>query len=740
MSGVISVRVTHRPLKFAFCVAEGDFDALRRSIRLTCTLWGGRYNPIIPIGPDPAEARTAITESCADLLAEMSGTPEVRVLTRSMPWLRPALTLRDMFHQGGLLASPPGAAYLDVTEPLRRRGKAIASDPEGAGGYAARFLNAIQVAGNSRGNLSDAMLCIYGDYPAFPGECPVDYRAAAERSGNPISQIGTQADGSIAANLGTASAVSITTSDLSLVRTGFPEDGDGILFGEPDNFRDLLYLWNLRAAGRDVMLLPSHGPERTLPMLRFPGRPDGPSRQLAIYCRPDHAPEPNAVKELSGPHEIEYRQLSRIACAPAVAVFNANAGFALAQLDTGPPPQITAPLQTELYRSPANETQFLAASVQIPGPTPGFVPRLPPIPRLNPFYGQHFAGLALARSTVLGTSASVQAWDHRLEISPPTARGLLHAVLKLAGAKARASSAGKVAERAIAQMGGLEGCAIFRDRGVRELLTGEGWGRPFTRENAINTLRRAHGGGPDRSRGRLRTLLQKGALAPGIRVKCPACQLRRWYRPRSLGRWATCPSCDHRFNPAPFLPERDPWVYNRSGVFASTPANEGAVPVALALLTILEHHPDTIWATGTEVELATSTCEADALALVPALDGHGLLLIECKTGGDGAEALAKMTPLARDLRAAEIPTFLMLAKATGEIGQAEADAARRISDALGEPAVVMLEAQDLAPPPAQDTEQGEFRIEVPPDPFPSLSEWAADSEARHYPVNAPTRP
>src|SRR2546425_9356820 len=50
-SEVRLVRVTRRlrPLRIGFLIRPGDRDALLRSIELNTCLWGGMFNPVIPV-------------------------------------------------------------------------------------------------------------------------------------------------------------------------------------------------------------------------------------------------------------------------------------------------------------------------------------------------------------------------------------------------------------------------------------------------------------------------------------------------------------------------------------------------------------------------------------------------------------------------------------------------------------------------------------------------------------------
>src|SRR5437867_5769136 len=48
---MINVRLALRPIRIGFVVKQGDFDALWRAVRFNTCLWGGLYNPIVPVRP-----------------------------------------------------------------------------------------------------------------------------------------------------------------------------------------------------------------------------------------------------------------------------------------------------------------------------------------------------------------------------------------------------------------------------------------------------------------------------------------------------------------------------------------------------------------------------------------------------------------------------------------------------------------------------------------------------------------
>lgn len=43
------VTIRFRPVRVGLCVRNGNIEHLRRATRLSTLLWGGRFNPIIPV-------------------------------------------------------------------------------------------------------------------------------------------------------------------------------------------------------------------------------------------------------------------------------------------------------------------------------------------------------------------------------------------------------------------------------------------------------------------------------------------------------------------------------------------------------------------------------------------------------------------------------------------------------------------------------------------------------------------
>src|SRR5262245_41959955 len=110
----LNLRVRYRPVRVGWCVRLGDFDGLRRALRLTHTLWGGRFNPIIPVGNHRAGA-ALVDEFRIDALYAASDDPATRKFIDENPHLR-----WPTFPEGLSVAAYAGetATLLDITHPV----------------------------------------------------------------------------------------------------------------------------------------------------------------------------------------------------------------------------------------------------------------------------------------------------------------------------------------------------------------------------------------------------------------------------------------------------------------------------------------------------------------------------------------------------------------------------------------------------------------------------------------------
>jgi len=345
-----------------------------------------------------------------------------------------------------------------------------------------------------------------------------------------------------------------------------------------------------------------------------------------------------------------------------------------------------------LYEDPRVFDQHLIASVRIQGTGSVESDRtfsFPDLPELNEYYGRdaHFLWNAVrAEPNGLGIVISATTSELRLRALPK--RELVARLFGAFGIACAPSQAGRIAARLINQMGGIQGCRVFKIPGVRKLIESYGPLVSFTRscatqiigqndpvsgtprfepyENLYIEYREAGKLKPDDV---LRFLLKRGVFRTGLKLLCPRCDLEFWISLDAIATDVQCEYCGQAFNISPQLRDRD-WAYRRSGLFGRDDHQEGGIPVVIALQQLHTlSHSRLLFTTNmllTPVTAEITDCETDLVFL--SSDGYDhrvqIAIGECKTGGYEitADDVAKLTRVADALPADRLDVFILFAK------------------------------------------------------------------------------
>jgi hypothetical protein len=82
----IRVNICYRPLRIAWAICSGDFDAYRRAVRYSHALWGGRYNPILIVDREE-EAGRLIDLFRVDVILPIGDNETVKEFPKKYPHL-----------------------------------------------------------------------------------------------------------------------------------------------------------------------------------------------------------------------------------------------------------------------------------------------------------------------------------------------------------------------------------------------------------------------------------------------------------------------------------------------------------------------------------------------------------------------------------------------------------------------------------------------------------------------------
>jgi hypothetical protein len=274
-------------------------------------------------------------------------------------------------------------------------------------------------------------------------------------------------------------------------------------------------------------------------------------------------------------------------------------------------------------------------------------------------------------------------------------------------------------------MGGIQGCRVFKIKGVRDLIEQFSPMQDFTLGDAMRLIspgfqayEQLYIGNRQGERltpsDAFSYLLDRKILRVGLKFKCPSCQLPFWRALDDAQTLLICDNCGNEFNAAPQLKDRS-WAYRPSGLFGRGDKQEGGVPVALTLQqleTTLATHPIT-WLPAmnlSPLSVQIEKCETDFVLVSQDWRGRVKLVIgECKTNKNiEASDVQNLSKVADSFPADRFDVFLVFSK-TGNFSDEEIDLCRA-ADSSNRRRTILLSARELEPYSIYEQAAKEFAI------------------------------
>jgi len=710
--GNVHLTVRLRPTRFGFLVAPGDMKALDAVFRLCACLWGGKYNPIIPVFANrpswwsrhgrEGETAAQIVDGYLDyfepdvLVETASGqadglgyaTDRVISVERLVP---PAERLLDGYSESHGLGV--GSLYRHLFEKEFQ--------------FARRLPRKVVRVKAGDASLEPMAACIFGGFPregAFHElEAMFDEVFAPEAL---TLDAGLAAD--IFSNNWT-NPLHVGHDGLE-VRYGSWNDPAIFVF-DASRPSDLIDYWNLRAGVAPVVPVPlqfaDELSEFAREFVRRNHRPL-PHNQHGVMIRPrvmfarsipsdDVRPlfERHFRVEVEGANAVQdwypplWRRSSEIAVAPTR-------------------PTVTAATSEHHLDLRGDET-----SLQFDCPVPEFAdgfggrsrwahavrmddwtfsdryattyPDGYRDPKRPNFGGALGEVLTTSEGFVTLADYSIRRQFWQLE----TNASAMATWLRERSVAAELSGSGRATRQIIETLGSLRGVSAVADAGVVQLLNGMAR-RPISRSMEHHQFRnRVRDAMADRlwGRGAATTLIEKGAVELGLEVRCDKCGGWGWYPLDGLGACLRCIQCLKGFG----FPMLDPgakgsarWAYRVVGPFAQPDYAQGGYAAALSIRFFADvlrssPAPGLTWSAGQELALADGDrIEADFLLWYRRgeMFGHRsrteLVLGEAKSFGHdafGVDDVARMRRLALAFPGSVLVFSTM--KAAGELTKGE---------------------------------------------------------------------
>lgn len=600
------IDICYRPLRLGWAIRRGDFDSLRKVFRLSQTLWGGRFNPIIVVD-EGDEAKHLVELFRVDVVWPFGDAGEVTAFPDRFPHL-----INPFFGKSLIFGDSVGngrAKLLDIHNTLA----SMNSHDE---------ISAIRERGfkvyswEAQDPLADLFLIQLGAYPD-PAEIGIDYKDILNRALQPAA-VGLPPAGSLPLDIVKCPSISYLPRHKMRRHYTTPAGWDypGFYVGDVTDFDDLTSFWNLRAADIPLWFVDRNHRDRFSNLIpavesvaqQLLARAPEHRNRVCVWARSN---DPQAALQHFDGRLHSFCRIDDYSWhggAVSVPMMYFGEAQVLGTISySSSQPRVSFPLANKPFSGDHwFYTQHLMASVSFGAGLFGddqFTLSPPYVPELNEFLSRtmHFDYRKL-RVEPERIGVIIDAMDTDASISALSVHELFERVFDLAGFFVKPSNGGLIARQLITRLGGLQGARVFKIPGVRRLLRTHGPNASFTKRSALQLIGQKD---PENPHARFEDhehlfierrpindpltapavfsyLVDKGLFRIGADLTCPGCRLLSWVALDNLQQRIVCALCGSEFDATrQLIDER--WAYRRSGVLGLEKNNQGAVPVVLTL-------------------------------------------------------------------------------------------------------------------------------------------------------------
>jgi len=605
------VEIVYRPLRIGWVLLSDDFEGFRKIARLSTTIAGGRYNPIIIADSEVADQVANLFH--LDMLVPVSIGDAIDAFVERYSHLRQPYFGEPKLHSP-TSSGAPGVKVLDIANLLThgRRDDEWQSIIK----YGLR-----RYIWQEDDPLADALLLELGRLPS-QDEVHFDYAELLKNAAAPEAIIEVEIQSYEALPIEVAThpslsfmgrfAISAYTMDLSR-GWNFP----GFFIGRADNLADLVDFWNLRAASIALRFIDDRHINRysaTLPAMRanivaMVAHLDDHRQSIALWSREELSQ--GRIAALVGPEDrpiicrIERFIWNGLNVKAPRMILGTSDSLGVVVEKWGKP-TVSFSLNEKPFSSNFEfYQQNLVASISMFGGRlqENATFKLPYIPELNETFarsmGQRYSRLRVepARLGIVIDSTAAS-----LSISALQTAELVEAIFKHVGLEAKTSNAGVIAKQVIAQMGGIDGVRAFKIPGVRRLIRTTGLNDSIKKSKAYSIIGGKDPDNPDAKfedyydlfieprpfKSKLTPqqvfshLVEKRIFRVGADLLCPTCNLEGWVSLDDLAQRIDCTYCGAAIDTPKQLLDGE-LTYRRSGLLGIERNLQGAIPVALVL-------------------------------------------------------------------------------------------------------------------------------------------------------------
>lgn len=678
-----SVHITYRPLRIGFCINEGDFESLRKYMRINSTFWGGGLNPFVVV-EDIEKADSLIESYKLDYLFATSKNMEVKKFIKDRKYLSPEVLNTEVARQ-------EQSTILDIRHPIA---KYIEFTKNGK--IDKKFLIPTWSQDDS---LSDIMAITIGQYPLH-SPFKIDYGKLLieKKIGEKGVEIGL--NGVLPAEA--VKCLNPNKMGKFLLKVAVPGDQDiGIFLGSKDSFRDLVDYWNLRAAGNDVLFVDLKYETRftdwiDLQLQKCKDRPPKKSFRDSFLVASNSSADIESFKGRDVGMPKLLRHLDSYSWGtenlrPTLRKIETNRILASVS-NKYSRPTLSFELRGKPYQDEINfNMQRLVLDIDplyYREPEENFSFNTIYCPELNDFYAREMRGSnsSRVRSGYDCVGVVIGCYDSHVELGAIKIDELVREFFKVYGLEIQPSKPGLIAKQISNQMGGLRGCQVFKIEGVRKLITeykSADWfddsaaifriGNFDPKTNKPNFDKYKHmwieysdGRKEQSPKDILRFLLRTKVLRTGIEVNCSKCSLKFWKAVNDVNEFIDCSFCGNQEDITPYLFQKK-WQFRKSGLFEGDSNQEGAIPVLVSMQQLYSctSFNQSFFSFASTIKGERVQCESDFIFI--SRDGYfgkrQVLIAECKNFGSiERKDLENLAAVARRFPEEQFETYIFLSK------------------------------------------------------------------------------
>ena len=759
----LRVDICYRPLRIGWVIQSGDIGAFREAVKLSHTLWGGRFNPIL-VADREEESRRLVDLFRVDFLLSVGSADEVRAFPEKFPHLINPLNHDSIFVGGA--TEQKRSQLLDIQNVLanlRDKPERKAINDKGFRCY----------KWHADDPLADVFLTQFGRYPSVEA-VGIDYRKMLGQVLD-VTEFGLDLTSPIPADaLDHPSITYLSRHALKRhygVQVG--RDSPGFFVGDASSLDDLVCHWNLRAADIALWFVdPAHLVRYAdiIPAWEKTTRQSVANRReldrrVAVWTRRENLDEARQHFEglqLTVCPVSEYSWSGRNVRPPMMS-FDQVAVLGVFGRERGRPKVSFALSDKPFCGGNWFHSQHLVASVSFIGGLYGdeqYTLNPPYVPELNEFYARTMyfqydrLRIESERIAIVIDAADTDASLHALSVAD-----LVDRIFGMAGYSTKLSNGGLITRQLISRLGGLQGARVFKIPGVRRLLKTHGPAASFTKKSALELIGKKDPNNPNATfsdhldlyieqrprETKLKPhdvfahLVEKGLFRIGAELSCPSCRITSWIAIDTLKQRVVCELCGQEHDATCQLVD-GVWHYRRSGVLGVERNAQGAVPVALTLQQLATNlsgtHHKGAYSPSLDLTKKGQTqneCEVDFVWIIPRAYPRKTVVIsgECKDQGPiGQEAFEKdidnLRRVADALPRKRFKTFVLLSKLNPftpeEVGWA------KTLNTEHQLRTILLTARELEPYYIYERTKSEFDI----DSYGGTPENLAKATAKIY--------